>query len=84
MSYNDPNYGGAPPPPYGGAGYGPPPGTTVIVQSIGNCPSCRQGNLVTNMTCLGVCCAIVFFPIGLVCLFLLTEQRCPVCGYTTS
>ncbi|CAF0818645.1 unnamed protein product [Adineta steineri] len=95
MSYpGQPNYC-PPPPPYGGnpgycppppqfggnPGYCPPPPPTVIMQATGNCPSCRMGFLSSHVTCLGVFCAIVLFPIGLICLFAMQEQRCSHCGF---
>ena len=41
MSYpGQPNYGALPP--YeGNPGYCPPPPTTVVYQTVGNCPNCR-------------------------------------------
>jgi len=78
----DPGYCPPPPPASGfqpSPGYGPAP---VVYQTVGNCPSCRQGVLQSEMTCLGICCAIFFFPIGLLCLFLIQDQRCPLCGFT--
>ncbi|CAF1109447.1 unnamed protein product [Rotaria sordida] len=97
MSYpGQPNYGTCPPPHYegnpgycpsphyeGNAGYCPPPPPTIIAyHTVGNCPSCHQGILTSQVSCLGICCAIFLFPIGLICLFALQEQRCSLCGYT--
>ena len=61
---------GAPP------GYQPLPGqmgpyagqpitvTTTNVVVVGGCPACRVGILEDDFTLLGVCCAILFFPLG--------------------
>ncbi|CAF0868996.1 unnamed protein product [Adineta ricciae] len=53
----------------------------IAYQSTGNCPACGIGSLQSEMTCLGVFCCIIFFPLGLICLFLLQDQRCSHCGY---
>ncbi|XP_077979968.1 membrane protein BRI3-like [Glandiceps talaboti] len=71
----------------------PPPGsyshTTVTVQPVpqttrvvvvGGCPACRVGVLEDDFTCLGVCCAILFFPIGILCCLAMRQRRCPNCG----
>ncbi|KAH3861935.1 brain protein I3-like [Dreissena polymorpha] len=58
----------------------------VIVQQqpqiivVGGCPACRIGVLQDDYTCLGVCCAILFFPIGILCCLAMKERRCPHCG----
>ncbi|UJR34261.1 hypothetical protein I4U23_021665 [Adineta vaga] len=71
QNYGPPPYGGdsgyCPPPPAMNPGYCPPPPPTTVIYQTGNCPACRQGILSSNVTCLGVCCAIFLFPIGLVC-----------------
>lgn len=46
----------------------------------GNCPVCKRGNLQEGFTPLGICLAIWFFPIGIVCCVMLTEKRCSHCG----
>ncbi|CAF3483213.1 unnamed protein product [Rotaria sp. Silwood1] len=51
---------------------------TVIV--LGGCPACKVGMLETDFTCLGVCCAIFFFPIGLLCCLAMRRRRCQFCG----
>ncbi|KAL4240188.1 Integral membrane protein 2C [Mactra antiquata] len=58
----------------------------TIVQSqpqiivVGGCPACRVGVLEDDFTCLGVCCAILFFPLGILCCLAMKERRCPNCG----
>ncbi|CAH1273830.1 membrane protein BRI3-like [Branchiostoma lanceolatum] len=56
----------------------PQPTTSVVV--VGGCPACRVGVLEDDYTCLGICCAIAFFPIGLLCCLALRQRRCPNCG----
>uniref|UniRef100_A0A8D0G3W3 Membrane protein BRI3 n=1 Tax=Sphenodon punctatus TaxID=8508 RepID=A0A8D0G3W3_SPHPU len=58
----------------------PPPTTSVVV--VGGCPACRVGVLEDTVTCLGVFCAIVFFPIGILFCLALRQRRCPNCGAT--
>jgi len=61
-------------------------GTTITVQPqpqvivVGGCPACRTGVLEDDFTCLGVCCAIFFFPIGILCCLAMRQRRCPNCG----
>ncbi len=52
---------GAVAPPYGGQ---PVQVTTTNVVVVGGCPACRVGILEDDFTLLGVCCAILFFPLG--------------------
>lgn len=52
--------------------------TEIIV--IGGCPACRIGMLEDDFTCLGVCCAIFFFPVGILCCLALKNKRCTNCG----
>ncbi|XP_043280794.1 brain protein I3 isoform X2 [Venturia canescens] len=59
------------------------PLTTVIVPEIilvGACPACRVGVLEDDYTCLGLFCAIFFFPLGILCCLLLKNRRCSNCG----
>ncbi|XP_033213458.1 brain protein I3 [Belonocnema kinseyi] len=59
------------------------PSTTIIVPEIilvGACPACRVGVLEDDYTCLGIFCAIFFFPIGVICCLLLKNRRCSHCG----
>ena len=55
---------------------------TTYVYVRGNCPACHIGNLQDEFTPLGICLAICFFPLGLLCCLLLTEKRCNHCGMT--
>ncbi|XP_002731108.1 membrane protein BRI3-like [Saccoglossus kowalevskii] len=55
-----------------------PQATRVVV--VGGCPACRVGVLEDDFTCLGVCCAIIFFPIGILCCLAMRQRRCPNCG----
>ncbi|KAJ8363850.1 hypothetical protein SKAU_G00126810 [Synaphobranchus kaupii] len=61
-------------------------GTYTIVQPsvvvVGGCPACRVGVLEDDFTCLGILCAIVFFPIGILFCLALRQRRCPNCGAT--
>lgn len=63
-----------------------PQGTAITVQPqssvvvVGGCPACRVGVLEDDFTCLGVCCAIFFFPIGILCCLAMRQRRCPNCG----
>lgn len=83
-----------PPPPPGYTPYGvPPPGTGYVpnygatniiipppIIAVGACPACRVGILEDDFTCLGILCAILFFPIGILCCLALKNRRCSNCG----
>ncbi|XP_039630703.1 brain protein I3 isoform X2 [Polypterus senegalus] len=60
--------------------------TYTIVQPsvvvVGGCPACRVGVLEDDFTCLGILCAIIFFPIGILFCLALRQRRCPNCGAT--
>ncbi|XP_026762643.1 brain protein I3 [Galleria mellonella] len=79
---------GAPPPPQPEPGYMPNYGATnIIIQpvqptllAVGACPACRVGILEDDFTCLGILCAIFFFPIGILCCLALKNRRCSNCG----
>lgn len=55
---------------------------TIVVDDlrvIGGCPVCRIGVLEDNYPCVGLCCAIVFFPIGVLFCLLMRNRRCSHC-----
>lgn len=54
------------------------PPTEIVI--VGGCPACRVGVLEEDYTCLGVLCAILFFPLGLLCCLAMRQRRCPNCG----
>ncbi|XP_056392445.1 brain protein I3 [Hyla sarda] len=58
------------------------PAATTSVVVVGGCPACRVGVLEDSFTCLGILCAIVFFPIGILFCLALRQRRCPNCGAT--
>ncbi|XP_011634475.1 brain protein I3 [Pogonomyrmex barbatus] len=63
--------------------YGSTYSTAIIVPEIilvGGCPACRVGVMEDDYTCLGLLCAIFFFPIGILCCLLLRTRRCSNCG----
>ncbi|KAL2740773.1 brain protein I3 [Vespula squamosa] len=63
--------------------YGAIQSTTILVPEIilvGGCPACRVGVMEDDYTCLGLLCAILFFPIGIICCLLLKTRRCSNCG----
>ncbi|XP_006607389.1 brain protein I3 [Apis laboriosa] len=63
--------------------YGSTQSTTIIMPEIifvGRCPACRVGIMEDDFTCLGLLCAILFFPVGIICCLLLKTRRCSNCG----
>ncbi|XP_050708429.1 brain protein I3-like isoform X2 [Eriocheir sinensis] len=54
----------------------------VIIVAGANCPACRTGILRNDFTTCGIVMGICFFPIGLLCCFLMMERRCSYCGLT--
>ncbi|XP_072947284.1 membrane protein BRI3-like [Epargyreus clarus] len=82
-----------PPPPPGYTPYGTTPtapyvptygATSIIIPppiiAVGACPACRVGILEDDFTCLGILCAILFFPLGILCCLALKNRRCSNCG----
>ncbi|XP_041987790.1 brain protein I3 [Aricia agestis] len=67
--------------PYAMPNYG---ATNIIIPptiiAVGACPACRVGILEDDFTCLGILCAILFFPIGILCCLALKNRRCSNCG----
>ncbi|KAK8738208.1 hypothetical protein OTU49_004106, partial [Cherax quadricarinatus] len=59
----------------------PLPSSVVLVTGA-NCPACRAGFLRSEFTCCGIFLAICFFPIGMLCCFLMMERRCSNCRLT--
>lgn len=71
-----------------GGGVAVPPTTahvthhTIIVDDlrvVGGCPACRIGVLEENYPCCALCCAIVFFPAGILCCLCMRNRRCSHC-----
>lgn len=54
----------------------------LIKKFLGGCPACRVGVLEDDFTCMGVLCAILFFPLGILCCLAMREKRCSNCGAT--
>ncbi|KAF6018014.1 hypothetical protein EB796_023695 [Bugula neritina] len=77
------NYGSVPTPPQG---YSNPPIITVQpvaapqVILVGGCPACRVGILQDDFTACGVLCAILLFPLGILCCLAMKQRRCSNCG----
>jgi hypothetical protein len=51
-----------------------------IGTQAGVCPHCKRGYPIESFTFCGMLCAILLFPIGLICLFAMRTRRCSVCG----
>ncbi|XP_074657044.1 uncharacterized protein LOC141910218 [Tubulanus polymorphus] len=75
-------YGAPPPQQYGHPIAAQPHAASPTVVVVGNqgCQACQQGSYVSNFTCCGICCAIIFFPIGIICCCLMKERHCTGCG----
>ncbi|XP_055911542.1 brain protein I3 [Eupeodes corollae] len=69
-------------PSYGAIGITPTVTVAVPPQIavIGGCPSCRIGYLEDSYSCLGLFCAIFFFPVGILCCLAMKNKRCSNCG----
>lgn len=65
----------------------PTAATTYIVQvpteiiHVGGCSVCRIGVLEDNFPCIGIFCAIFFFPLGILCCLAMKNKRCSNCGF---
>ncbi|XP_026470119.1 brain protein I3-like isoform X2 [Ctenocephalides felis] len=51
---------------------------------LGQCPSCRVGELKNNYTFCGICCALVLFPIGILCCCHWRQKKCSNCGWRSA
>lgn len=51
------------------------------IRLVGGCPICRIGMLEDNFPCAAVCCAIIFFPIGVLFCLAMRNKRCSHCSY---
>ncbi|XP_078483336.1 uncharacterized protein LOC144743423 [Ciona intestinalis] len=57
--------------------------SVVVVGGQGGglgCRRCGATGLSDSFTCCGICLAIFFFPIGLICCFCMREKKCSGCG----
>lgn len=59
----------------------PQPAQQVTIIRKGNCPSCQAGIIREDFTCCGIALAFIFFPIGILCCWLMRERKCSNCGY---
>uniref|UniRef100_A0A182RSJ3 Membrane protein BRI3 n=1 Tax=Anopheles funestus TaxID=62324 RepID=A0A182RSJ3_ANOFN len=62
---------------------GTAPRPEIITQQIivvNGCPVCRIGMLEDDYSCLGIFCAIFFFPLGILACLALRNRRCTNCG----
>ncbi|XP_045134745.1 brain protein I3-like isoform X2 [Portunus trituberculatus] len=57
-------------------------GQPMLIVSGGNCPACRTGILRNDFTTCGILLAVFFFPLGMLCCFLMMDRRCSYCGLT--
>lgn len=74
--------------------HAPPPPQPIIIQPnyqtmpyiqtqvilVGGCPTCRVGVLEDDYTCCGICCALFFFPLGVLFCLATKQRRCSNCG----
>lgn len=77
------NYGTINSPPV--PNYQPPPQTVIVgipsdIRLVGGCSVCRIGVLEDNYPACAICCAIFFFPLGVLFCLALRNKRCSHCG----
>ncbi|XP_058061731.1 uncharacterized protein LOC131212029 [Anopheles bellator] len=58
----------------------PVPQITQQIIVVNGCPACRIGMLEDDYSCLGIFCAIFFFPVGILCCLAMRNRRCTNCG----
>uniref|UniRef100_A0A182P8A7 Membrane protein BRI3 n=1 Tax=Anopheles epiroticus TaxID=199890 RepID=A0A182P8A7_9DIPT len=58
----------------------PPAVISQQIIVVNGCPACRIGMLEDDYSCLGIFCAIFFFPIGILACLALRNRRCTNCG----
>ncbi|KAJ3206063.1 hypothetical protein HDU67_008411 [Dinochytrium kinnereticum] len=54
-----------------------------VVMAVNSAEMCAAGgvhSIQDEFTCCGIAMAIIFFPIGLVCCFLMKDKKCIKCG----
>lgn len=52
-----------------------------LLMRVNACPVCRIGVLEENYPCCALCCAIVFFPVGILCCCAMRNKRCSHCHF---
>ncbi|KAF0292559.1 Brain protein I3 [Amphibalanus amphitrite] len=62
-----------------------PQGNNIQVQGLqggvaGRCSNCQNGVLTDSFTPCGIVLAICFFPLGLLCCWMMREKQCNMCG----
>ncbi|KOC67912.1 Brain protein I3 [Habropoda laboriosa] len=63
--------------------YGSVHSTTIVLPNTvlaGGCPACRVGTMEDDFTCLGLLCALLCFPFGIIYCLLCRTRRCSNCG----
>ncbi|XP_077976314.1 uncharacterized protein LOC144432109 [Styela clava] len=53
---------------------------TVAPLEKGQCPSCRVGDLKQHYTVKGILCALLCFPLGLICCYVWRKRKCNNCA----
>ncbi|XP_073836579.1 membrane protein BRI3 [Musca autumnalis] len=80
QSYQVPTYGAFETTPVSVVIQPPPITQTPNIIVVGGCPACRIGILEDSYPCLGLLCALVFFPVGILCCLAMKNKRCSNCG----